>query len=216
MSNILKSQGLQLAIASTFGATKNLTAFSNANPGIATLEASHGILVGDVLELTSGWKRATGRVARASVVATNDVTIEGINTSSTSDYPATEGVGTIREITGWTTVSQLLPDIQVSGGGFRFQDVTEVDDVRAKQIPILAEATTLTFKFHYYPTLAWLSTVEDAARAGLSVPYRMSIGAARLYGNAFFGYNGEPTIEGGVFVGTITLATTADSITYAS
>ena len=216
MSNILKSQGLQLAIASTFGAAKAMSAFGNANPAVATLEASHGVLVADIIEITSGWKRATGRVARVSAVATNDVSLEGINTSSTDDYPATEGTGTIREITGWTTVSQLLPDIQVSGGGFRFQDVTEVDDVRAKQIPILAEATTLTFKFHYYPTLAWLSTVEAAARAGLSVPYRMSIGAARLYGNAFFGYNGEPTIEGGVFVGTITLATTADSITYAS
>lgn len=213
---ILKSQGLQLAIGSTFGASKNMTAFSNANPGVATLETSHGVLVADVIELTSGWKRATGRVARASVVATNDVSIEGINTSSTSDYPPGEGVGTIREITGWTTLSQLLPEIQVTGGGFRFQDVTEVDDVRAKQVPTIAEATTLGFKFHYHPTLAWLATVEAAARSGLSVPYRMIVGAARIYGNAYFGFNGEPTIEGGVFVGSLTLATTADSITYAS
>jgi hypothetical protein len=37
--------GATIAMGSTYGAVKALSAFSNANPGVATLEASHGIAV---------------------------------------------------------------------------------------------------------------------------------------------------------------------------
>ena len=212
--SVIASQGLQLAIASTFGAAKAMTVVTNASQGVATLEASHGIIVGDVFEVTSGWKRLNQRVVRADAVATNDITLEDINTSSTSDYPAGEGIGSIREITAWTNISQLLPDVSVSGGGFRRVDITEIDDIRVKELPILAEGVVLTFGYHWDPALPWRSIVEAAARAGAPTPFRLTKGTTRIYGNAYWGYNSEPSIANGVLVGSIELSSVADTVTY--
>jgi hypothetical protein len=106
---VIAAQGLQLSIASAFGSQFTISALTNASEGVATLSASHGVTVGDLIEITSGWKRLNQRVVRAKTVATNDVTLESVNTTSTTDYPAGEGVGTGREITTWTSISQLTP-----------------------------------------------------------------------------------------------------------
>lgn len=212
--SVIASQGLQFAIASTFGTQFTISAITNASEGVATLSSSHGVIVGDVIEITSGWKRLTSRVVRAKTVATNDVTLEGISTSSTSDYPAGEGIGTGREITAWTNISQLLPDVSASGGGFRRADITELDDIRVKELPILAEGVTLTFQYHWDASLAWRSVVEAAARTGSPVPFRLTKGTTKLYGNAYWGYNSEPSVSNGVLVGSIELSSVADIVTY--
>lgn len=212
--SIIKSQGLQLAIANSYGTQFTISALSNATEGVATLSASHGVVENDILLLASGWKRLNERVVRADSVATNDVTLEDINTSSTSDYPAGEGVGTGREIAAWTTISQLLPDVGVSGGGFRRTDITEIDDIRAKEIPILAEATSLTFSYHWDSALAWLSTVEAASRAGSVTPFRITIGTTKIYGAGYWGYNSVPSIQNGVLVSSIELSLVSDVTTY--
>jgi len=91
-----------------------------------------------------------------------------------------------------------------------------MDDIRVKEIPTLAEAVTLTFQFNWDASLAWFSVVEDAARAATPTPYRMIIGAARIYGNAYWGFNPEPTIQNGILTGQIELSVVADSKYYAS
>jgi hypothetical protein len=58
-----------------------MTAVSNANPGVATLEASHGVALNDIIEVTSGWPRLNGRIVKAGTVNVNDVPLVGINTS---------------------------------------------------------------------------------------------------------------------------------------
>lgn len=211
---VISSQGLQLSIASTFGTQFTVSAISNATEAVATLSAGHGVVVNDIIELTSGWKRLTQRVVRVKTLATNDATLELVNTSATADYPAGEGIGTGREITAWTSISQLLPDVNVSGGGFRRADITQIDDIRVKELPILAEAVTLTFSYFWDPTLSWRSTVETAARSGTVYPFRLVKGSYRIFGNGYWGYNSEPSIQNGVLVGTIELSAVADSITY--
>ena len=91
--------GSIVAIASGYGASKAMSALSNADPGVATLEASHGIATGEYMEVTSGWGRLSGKVVRAGTVATNSVPLEGIDTTLTSIYPAGGGTGSVREIT---------------------------------------------------------------------------------------------------------------------
>ena len=76
--------GTTFAIATAYGASKNMTAVTNADPGVATLEASHGITTGDFFEVTSGWSRLTNKIVKAGTVATNDVPLLGIDTSLTS------------------------------------------------------------------------------------------------------------------------------------
>lgn len=214
---IIKAQGLQLAIATTFGTNVTMSAITNANPAVATLGASHGVLVNDIIEVTSGWKRLDKRVVRVSVVATNDVSLEGINTTSTTDYPAGAGTGTVREIATWTTVTQLKRDASVSGGGFETSDATTLDDVRTQPIPIIAVGTQLQFNPFWDPALPWFSIVRDASRAGILYPYRLTISSgAKVYGNAYWGFNEEPQIVDGLFTAQITLTSSPDSTTYAS
>src|ERR1044071_9930324 len=100
------SQGSQVAIASTYGSGFTVSAITNASEGVATLSSSHGVTVGDIFELSSGWDLLDKRLARAKAVATNDVTLESIDTSSTNMYPAGQGTGTGREITAWTSITQ--------------------------------------------------------------------------------------------------------------
>lgn len=110
--------GSVIAIAATFGATKAMSAITNAASAVATLEGSHGIIVTDLLQIvTSGWTLLEGRVARASVVATNDITLESLDTQNTTKYPAATGAGTVREISTWTNVGQILGDSLTSSGG---------------------------------------------------------------------------------------------------
>lgn len=110
--------GLVVAFAATFGATKTMSAITNAAEAVATLEASHGVAVNDIVQIvTSGWPRAASRVLRAKTVATNDVTLEGFDTQSTTDFPTGTGAGTVREIATWTNVGQILGDSFQSSGG---------------------------------------------------------------------------------------------------
>ncbi len=213
---IYKVQGSSLAIGSAFGATKAMSAVSNAAEAVATLEAAHGIAVNELFHVvSSGWQRMNDRVFRAKAVATNDVTVEGFNTTSTSDYPAGEGVGTVREISTWTPITQLLSDISSSGGGFRKSEVTQLNDIRVRQITTLAEAVVLQFKFHFDPALPWYNTVLAAARSGNSFPYRITYpSGAKEYGSAIWGMNSQGVPENGVLVGTLDLDVQSDSTIY--
>ena len=212
----LRTVGLQLAIASTYGSSKTMSAVSNASTGVATLASSHGVLEGDIMEVTSGWKRLTNRIIRAGTVATNDVNLEGVSTSSTSDYPAGEGVGSIREITAWTSITGLRPDFTTSGGGFEQLDGTEVDDLRRIIIPGLAEPVVWTFPVHWPAASGWQTVVESAARGGTPVAFRISLGTKRIYGNAYWGFNNSFGNNGSIAVGSIQLSAVADETYYAS
>lgn len=214
---IIKAQGLSLAIATVFGATKTMSAITNATEAVATLEASHGVVVNDIIEVTSGWKRLDKRVLRAKTVVTNDVTLEGMDTSSTTDFPAAQGTGTIREITTFVTVSQLKRDVSSGGGGFEQSEATTLDDVRTQNIPIIAIGTELTFNVFWDPSLSWFASVRTASRSGLLTPFRMTLGSGqKLYGNAYWGFNDEPSITDGLMTGQIVLRASPDTTTYTS
>lgn len=214
---IRKVQGMALAIGTAFGSTITVSALTNASEGVATFSASHGVVVNDIVQMFSGWKRLNERVVRAKTVATNDVTLEGINTTSTTDYPAGEGIGTAREVSTWTSITQLMPEVSVSGGGFRNTEVTEMDDVRVRNLPILAEGVELSFKGHLDSTLSWIDTITNVARAGTAYPYRITLpDGGKYYGSAFVGFNPEPQIENGILVYSLTLNLSADSKFYTS
>ena len=90
------ADGTIVAIATTYGSSKTMSAVTNANPAVATLESSHGVSVNDIMEMSSGWPDLDDKILRASVVNTNDVTLEGFSTSNTTKFPASSGVGTER------------------------------------------------------------------------------------------------------------------------
>lgn len=187
--------GTLVAIASTYGSSSNMTAITNASEAVATLAGGHGVVVGDYLEVTSGWDRLNGRIVRVKTVATNDVTFEGINTSSTTTYPAGTGTGSIRRITAWTNLSQIQ-SISSSGGDLQFADITSIADTVQKQAPTVRGAVNVQITYFDDETLAWVSAVNtaDAARSPYGVRFSFPNGA-KTVANAYWAKSTTPAIN---------------------
>lgn len=215
--SVTKTSGTQFAIGSTYGATKNMTAITNANPAVATLEASHGVIVGDFIELTSGWDLANGRIFRVSALATNDATLEGFSTLDTSKYPAGTGVGTIREVSTWTTLSQISPAFGVSGGEQNFADTTFVSNLIRTQIPTDRNPISVTLPTFFDPTLPWFATVRTASEQASPYAFRMTFpNGSRLVCGAYWSLRGVPTSEDGTLRDAIDLAVIGTPTIYAT
>lgn len=206
-----------IAIASTYAASVAMTALTNAAEAVATLAAGHGCVVGDYVEITSGWDRLNGRLARVKAVATNDVTLEGIATTSTTMYPAGTGTGSVRRITAWTNLSQIGAGISVSGGDQQFADVTTIADATAKQIPTVRSATSVTLPTFDDPSLAWVATVRTASETATATGVRMSFpNGSKLVANAYWSLQEVPTIEDSTLRGSISLSFTSNPTRYAT
>lgn len=209
--------GALVAIASGYGAAKTMSALTNASPAVATLEASHGVIVGDFLEVTSGWSRLTDKIVRASVVSTNDVSLEGVNTLLTSIYPAAGGTGTVREITGWTQLSQILSSSS-NGGEQQFLEYQLLEGDAQKRIPTFKNAAGLSFTVADDPTLAGyiLASAANDDRLPRAVKITLPSGAVLVY-NAYISLNKTPSLTVNELMAVeVTLSLLAEPVRYAS
>lgn len=205
--SVVKIAGSAFAIASVYGASKTMSVLTNAAEAVATLEAAHGVVENDILELTSGWDLLNGRLARADSVATNDVTLEDIDTSNTTLYPAASGIGSIREITTWVTLSQITPDFSVSGGEQNFSDATFISHLIRQRIPTDRNAIEITLPFFFDLGLSWVATVRAAAAASTPVAFRMAFPNGNLmYANCYWSIREVPTVSDGTLRGQIDLS----------
>lgn len=170
------TNGTTLAIGSTFGTTATITAISNASPAVATCSVGHGLVVGDWVQiLTSGWSRAAARVFRVSAVATNDVTLEGFDTTDTTKYSAGGGAGTLREVTAWTDVTQINADsFATSGGEQNFETGQYLDSDQAFNLRTNKSPVQITIVVDDDQTASFWTTVKAADASGADYPLRLS------------------------------------------
>lgn len=188
------SQGTRVAIASTYGTGFTVSAVSNASPAVATLSSSHGVIVGDIIELTSGWDLLDKRLARVSVVSTNDVTLESIDTSSTTQYPTGEGTGTGREITAWTTVTQIS-DFTIEPTTVDFVEITTLANLMHREIPGLESAPKISAKILYDLALSWITTMLTASDSNALAGLRLiTPNANKIYMNAYWKLSRQPEL----------------------
>lgn len=207
--------GTQIQIASAYAASKVMSAISNASEAVATLEASHGVGAGDYVELLSGWGRLNGRVVRAKSVSTNDVTLEGIDTSSTTRYPAGTGAGSVREISTWTTITQLTRALQVSGGGQQYADVSTLEDVLDKRIPTTRSPIDVSLPLYFDPSLSWWASVLAASDSAVATAVRFVFpNGSKLVANAYWSLQEVPTIEDSTLRNRIDMSFAAAPKTY--
>ena len=191
---ITLATGTALSIASTYGASVNMTALTNAAEAVATLAVGHGCVVGDFLEVTSGWDLLNNRIVRVKTVATNDITFEGINTVSTTSYPAGTGTGTIRRITAWTTISQVQ-SFDTSGGDLNFADITTITDKTQKQVPTTRSAQALSMTVFDDATLAGQIAVQAASDLSTPAAFRIVFANnSRMVINGYWSINSAPAV----------------------
>lgn len=209
--------GSIVAIASGYGASKSMTAISNATEAVATLESSHGVVENDYLEVTSGWSRLNSRIVRADSVSTNDVTFEDINTSSTSRYPAGSGTGSIREISGWTQIPQIIGSTS-EGGEQQFTTYQLLEADSEVRIPTTKSPAGITFTVADDPTLPGFVLIQAANddRLPRAIRVTLSNGAILLY-NAYVSLSPIPTLTvNEVMSVQVTLSLLAEPVRYAS
>lgn len=216
MSKTLATR-VKFSIGKTYGAAVVMSAVSNAVEAVATLGAGHGVIVGDYLEVTSGWGLLNGCIRRVKAVAVNDVTLEGMNTTSTSNFPTGTGAGSIRRITAWDQLSQIKT-VSSSGGDQQFADATDLDNEVEVKIPTIKSARTMTLEFFDDPNLAWYATVLAASDAVVPTAVLISPpNGSKILANAYWGLMKEPNIQKNeVLTSTITLNFSSGSTRYAS
>ena len=187
--------GTALAIASIYGASVNMTAITNATNAVATLAAAHGVIVGDFLEVTSGWDLLSARIVRVSAVSTNDITFEGINTSNVSNYPAGTGTGTIRRITAWTSIAQVQ-SFSTSGGDVNFADITTIVDRTQKQVPTTRSPQALSMTVFDDPALAGQVAVQAASDLVTPAAFRIVFADnSRMVINGYWSIKAAPDVN---------------------
>jgi len=183
---ITVADGTFLAIASTYATSSTMTALTNATEAVATLGAGHAVVVGDVLELTSGWPEADGRLVRVKTVATNDVTLELFDTSNTTRFPAAGGTGSVRRITAWTTIAQIL-ELSTEGGDQQFYTYQFLNELVKRRVPTAREPYALKMKLADDITLAQDAIIKAAESSGVPKGVRFSYrNGAKSYVSGFW------------------------------
>lgn len=189
MANFRLPNGATLAIASGLAAAKAISAFSNANPGVMTLEAAHGIATGELFVVSNSWSRTNGRVFKAGTVATNDVPVASLNTTDTSKFPAGSGVGTVREISGWTQIIGVL-NFQSEGGEQQFTTVQPLEDEDQTRLPTTRSPQGINLSVGDDTSLAWYALAQAASDSGDAVAMKLTL----KNGNIIL-YNGILTLN---------------------
>lgn len=208
--------GSIVAIASGYGSELTISAITNANPGVATSTA-HGLSDGDFVEVTSGWSRLTEKIVRVDNSAANAFDLEGIDTTLTSIYPVGGGVGTAREITGWTQLAQILTSTS-EGGEQQFATYQFLESDAEKRIPTTKSAGGINFGIADDPSLAGyiLASVANDDRLPRAVRITLPSGAVLLY-NAYVSLNKTPSLTvNEIMQCQVTLSLLAEPVRYAS
>jgi len=213
---------MQFAIASTFGTPFTITQITNANPAVATLSVTHGVVPNDIIEITSsGWDLASGRVFRVSVVSTNDVTLEGFDTSDTNRFPggATAAAGAGREVNsaGWVQITQVTPEFSISGGDQNFADTTTVASLIRQQIPTDRNPFVCTLPHFYDSASSWRTTVRAASTTSTATPFRMvAPNGSRTLVSGYWSLRDVPTNTDGTLRDEIVVSFIGQPTSYAT
>ena len=208
--------GALISIASGYGSALTVSAITNASPPVCTSTA-HGLANGDFVEVTSGWSRLTNKVCRVSNVSTNAFSLEGIDASSVSIYPAGSGAGTVRKVTGYTQLSQVLTSSS-SGGEQQFLEYQFLESDAQKRIPTFKSASGLSFSVADDATQAGfqLAVVANDDRLNRAVKATLPSGSIISY-NAFVSVNKTPSLTVNQLMACeVTMSLLAEPVRYAS
>lgn len=172
-----------------------LSGVSNANPAVGTTSAAHGLQVGDIVEVVSGYSRLTNKIVRVGAVPTTTTfTMEGIDTTSTTIYPANAGAGTVAKVSGFTQLAQIL-NSSSSGGEQQFLEYQFLEADAQQRIPTFKNAAGLTFTVADDPALPGyqLARVANDDRLPRAVRVTLPNGSIILY-NAYISLGVIPTL----------------------
>lgn len=189
--------GVVLSLATTYGVAKAVSAVSNASPAVATTAAAHGITNGSFVEVTSGWSKLNNQIVRAAAASASTLSYEGVDTASTALYAVGGGIGSIREITAFTQISQILT-LTSNGGDMQFANYSFLESDQENQLPTQSSAQSLVLEIADDATLPGYIALRAASRTRAITALKMVMpsGAVLLY-NGYVSLNETPTMTKG-------------------
>lgn len=198
--------GSTFDFAATYSDEVIVTGISNANPAVATSTA-HGFVEGDIVVLTSGWVKLTGRAFKVGTVTTDTFQLLGVDTTSTQRYPAGTSAGTAKSVETWVNIPQIT-EVASSGGEQQFYQFGFLEEDEDRQIPTTKSPSTLTLTVADDPDQPYVAVVEAADELKEERIQRLNLvnGDIVLY-NSIASISNTPSLtRNQLMVRTITLA----------
>lgn len=173
--------GTTAQFATAFAAPLSVTAASNATSAVLTV--TNTLTVGDFVEVSSeGWQLLDKTVCRVSVASGTSVTLDSVDTTSTTLFPAAgQGVTTIRKINTWASI----PDgFTIEGTGGEIKKVTQPVVTKGIDLLILDGETPIEYaigidadqyKAAYFTSLLGLSKANTITALRLTTKQSGSI-----------------------------------------
>lgn len=208
--------GALVAMANGYATAKTVSAITNASPAVAS-SVAHGLVDGDIVEVTTGWSRLTDKVVKVDQLTVDTFSLMGIDTSLTSIYPSGGSAGSVRKVTGFTQLAQIL-DSSSSGGEQQFLEYQLLEGDAQKRIPTFKSAAGLTFSVADDPDLPGyiLASAANDDRLPRAVRITLPSGATIFY-NAYISLNKTPSLTvNQIMAVEVTLSLLAEPVRYAA
>lgn len=202
--------------AATYAAPLAFSAISNASEAICTTVGAT-LVTGDILLVASGWTALNNRVVRVKTATATAITLETIDTTDTTVYPAGSGAGTLKKVLTWVQIPQVT-DFASAGGEQNYTDVAFLEAQQGFQIPTDKSAASMTITVADDPALPYVSVVNAADAARSIQATRMNLpGTDKIYYGVYTSFSKQPTISrNNVMTKTVSLAQQADPTRYTS
>ncbi|GDY37686.1 phage tail tube protein [Acidovorax sp. NB1] len=146
------AEGSKFLFSETFGSAITVTAATNADPTVLSA-TSHGLVDNDEVLFTSGWEDATDAVWKADQLTADTLSLKGLDATDTQWYPAGAGTGTLRKVTNWLEIGQVL-DVQPNGGDARNVTIEPLSRRNAINMPAGFNASSINLTLGYDPSTA--------------------------------------------------------------
>jgi hypothetical protein len=184
--------GSTVFIASGYGSAVTVSAVSNAAPPVAT--ATNTFVAGDIVEITSGWSRFNSKIARVLAPTGSNFDYEGLDSTITSIYAPGSGAGSVRKITGWTQLQQII-QTSTSGGDQQFLTYQLLESDTQLRMPTVKNPFDMQIELADDPTLAGyqLASAANDDRLPRAVKIILANGAP-LYYNCYVSLNRVPSM----------------------
>ncbi|BFT63281.1 phage tail tube protein [Pseudomonas moorei] len=202
--------------AATYAAPLAFSAITNASEAVCTVVGAT-LSVGDILLVTSGWTALNNKVVRVKTATATAITLEAIDTTNTTIFPAGSGAGSLKKVMTWVQIPQIT-DVAFSGGDQNYQDVVFLEDAQGRQLPTDKAAASMVLTVADDPTLAYVPIVQAADIAQTVQAARLNLpGTDKLYYGAYTSFSLQPAVSrSNILTRTVSLALQAAPVRYLS
>ena len=216
MAGIQMPNGATFEIASAYGTAIPFTTLSNANPAVASALA-HGLAEGDIIAVNSGWTRLDGRAVRVADIASGTFALGGVSTTNVQQYPAGSGVGSAREVTSFTEISQIT-ELNSTGGDQQFLTYGFLADDDDRQMPTTKNPITLSITVADDPSKPYVDVCEAADDDKQPRVLRLNLpGGSSIVYNGYVSITSTPTMSrNNLMTRVISIALTGRPARYAA